>query len=169
MILQRAGWIVLAGMLSATTPALAGTPVISGNYVYVTRTLCQPTLTLQYAKDHNGQTFVNGVNLTASESSSQNMGQADFDPSTATVSYSGTDDSGDNVLLQTSGGLQGSVISEKAESGSVAYSNTATTVTLNGATFHASYGKTVKGVVQSFSLVGLDSAGCSEQWDATQQ
>jgi hypothetical protein len=168
MRLQHAGWIVLAGALCAT-PLAAATPVISGNYVYVTRTLCQPTLTLQYAKDHNNQTFVNGVNLTTPESSGQNVGQASFDKSTATVTYSGTDDSGDNVLLQTSGGLQGAVISEKPQSGSTGYSNTATTVTLNGATFNATYGKSTKGVADAFSLVGLDSAGCSEQWDFTQQ
>src|ERR1700678_3706567 len=115
MTLQHAGWIVLAGALCATPLAAATTPIISGNYVYVTRTLCQPTLTLQYAKDHNNQTFVNGVNLTTPESSGQNVGQANFDTSTAMVTYSGTDDTGDNVLLQTSSGLQGAVISEKSQ------------------------------------------------------
>ncbi|MGD0190403.1 MAG: hypothetical protein ABSD74_06650 [Rhizomicrobium sp.] len=154
---------------ACAAPAIAATPIISGNYIFVSRTFCQPTLTLNYANDQNGQTFVNGVNLTAPEDTAHEVGQASFDSSNQTVTFNSFKDHGSNVLLQTSGGLQGSVIAEKTNSGSVGYSNTATTVTLNGATFNATYGKQAKGVSAGFALVGLDAAGCTEEWNFTQQ
>jgi hypothetical protein len=168
MKLQHAGLLMLAAAVCAA-PAWAATPIISGNYVYASRTFCQPTIQLNYANDQNNQTFVNGLNMTAPEDTAHEAGQASFDSSTATVTFSAFKDHGSNVLLQTSGGLQGSVISEKSESGSANYSNTATTVTLNGMTFNVTYGKSAKGISTGFELVGLDPSGCSEQWNFTQQ
>ncbi len=153
--------------LLAVAPAVAATPVISGKYVYASSTFCQPTIQIEYAQDTNGQTFVNGLNLTEPEDTAHEVGLASFDPTTLTVTFSGKKDHGSNVLLQTSGGLQGSMIAEKTESGSGSYSNTATTVTLSGATYNATYGKSSKGVVEYFALVGLDSAGCSVEWQLT--
>ncbi|MGD0190404.1 MAG: hypothetical protein ABSD74_06655 [Rhizomicrobium sp.] len=164
---HSAGLLMLAGALVAV-PALAATPVISGKYAYTSDTFCQPTLTIEYAVDHWGLTLVNGINQTAPEDTAQESGQATFDSAKATVSYKSDKDHGSEVLLQTSGGLQGSTIASKKQKGSAGYANTATTVTLNGATFNAYYGAAgKKGTPAYFALIGLDTSGCSEEWEFT--
>lgn len=161
-----AGTLVFAGAL-CVAPALAKTPVISGTYVYSARTFCQPTIALVYAQDHYGQTFVTGMTLTSPESSQFDVGQAKFDPSTATVTYGEVKDSGDNVLLHVKSGTQGAKIAQKRTKGSAGYSNTGSTVTLNGATYNAAFGSMTNGAPTYFALIGLDSAGCSEEWQFT--
>jgi hypothetical protein len=160
--------VAVFGVAAFAAPSFAAAPVISGNYIYVSRTFCQPTIAVQYANDQNGQNFVNGLNMTAPEDTAHEAGQANFTPATATVTFNSVKDHGSNVLIQTSGGLMGSVISEKTEGGSAGYSDTATSVTLNGQTFNATFGAASKGIVTSFLLVGLDGAGCSEEWNFSQ-
>jgi hypothetical protein len=162
-------FVTVAGvaMLACSQAMAAAAPTISGSYVFSHRTFCQPTITVDYATDQNGQTFVNGLNLTSSSDTEFSTGLAKFDSSTQTVSYKGVNDSGSTVLLQLSSGLQGDVFAEKKTSGSTAYSNTNSTVTLNGTTYTATYGKATKSVVGYMVLVGLSSASCSDQWEFT--
>jgi hypothetical protein len=161
---QHAGMFVFASALCGA-PALATTPVLSGSYVYSARTFCQPTIALAYAQDHYSQTFVTGMTLTSPESSQFDAGLARFDLAAATVTYRETKDEGDNVLLHAKSGQQGQTIAQKKEKGSAGYSNTASTVTLNGATYTAVFGSMKKGKPAYFALIGLDSAGCSEAWE----
>jgi hypothetical protein len=167
MKLLRVGFLALAGASLSTLAMAATTPTIKGTYVYDANTYCQPTIQVEYGKDSNGTTFVNALKLTVPEDSADAVGLAIFDPSTATLSYSATKDHGSNVLVQTSSGVQGSVISQEPEKGSGPYSNTATTVNLNGTAYTATYGKVIKGIAQYFALVGLDSSGCSKEWQFT--
>ena len=171
-------WVPLSAamlMMGASTLATAQTPqtdpkaapTISGSYVYSHRSFCQPTITVSTATDQNGQTFVSGLNLTSSGDTEQESGLAKFDPSTLTVSYVGVRDSGSTVLLQLTNGLQGDVFAQKNQSGSAAYSNTDSTVTINGTTYAATYGKTTKGVVGYMAIVGFSSSSCSDQWEFT--
>jgi hypothetical protein len=160
------GTFVLAGAL-CSAPALATTPVISGSYVFSTRTFCQPTIALAYAQDHYSQTFVTGMTLTSPESSGFDVGQARFNSSKAIVTFREVKDAGDDVLLHVKNGQQGQTISQKRNKGSAGYSNTGSTVTLNGATYSAAFGRLTNGAPAYFALIGLDSAGCSEEWQFT--
>jgi len=166
--LGAAVWIICTStFVAAQAPDPKAAPTISGNYVYATRTFCQPTIVVDYANDQNGQTFVQGLNLNSPGGTKHEVGSGTFDPSTQTVTYKGVQDSGDTVLLQLSGGLQGQVFTEKNNSGSASYSNTNSTLTINGVTYSATYGKTTKGVASYFAAVGLDGTGCSVEWEFT--
>jgi hypothetical protein len=64
-------------------------------------------------------------------------------------------------------GTQGAKIAQKRTKGSAGYSNTGSTVTLNGATYNAAFGSMTNGAPTYFALIGLDGAGCSEEWQFT--
>jgi len=51
----------------AVAPAVAATPVISGNIRLRLEHFLQPTIQIEYAQDHERPDFVNGLNLTEPE------------------------------------------------------------------------------------------------------
>lgn len=86
-------------------------------------------------------------------------GTATFTPSTGTATISGYHAGGTPPTLTP-------------VSGTISYSNTATTITLNGTTYEVSYGKATKGVATHLAFIavvpGDSGAACSDQGTLTQ-
>jgi hypothetical protein len=164
MFNRIASAILLAGV-AAALPAFAGdtpgTPVLSGSYVTSFTQFCQPNLQATYIK---GSTTLANINLSTS-----NYGQfevsalaADFDSSTKTVTFTGSGNSGTaQEITDNNGTLWGLNFVNGSVNQSYSYSNTSTTLTINGTDFQIVYGALKKGVAQSATAVGINGAGCS--------
>jgi len=87
-----------------------------------------------------------------------------FNTAKGTASLNGINDIGELV-----GG--NGVVTESAVSKSSPYSNTATTITLNGTTLTIMYGPVKKGIAQSFVAGGIDSnqSSCEDTITALHQ
>jgi len=129
-------------------PALATTPVISGKYIVNYNEICQQNdAHIQFA----GQGQTNAETLLAN-----------FDTANATVKLTGS---------VTYAPLVGNYIAPATTtvSQSLAYSNTATTVTIGSTTFNALYGPLKNGVAQSAVFSGISSGLCSASATAIKQ
>jgi hypothetical protein len=145
-------------------------PLISGKYAFVHNTFCQPTVLVNY---QNGTPFLINLNATGPFGGwgdiEAEVGVATFNATKMTVTAVSNTTDGSPVLLQSTGGgpdnLEGTPLAISATGGKASYSNTATTVTLQGQTFNAAYGAVAKnGTTEHMSLLGLDSKSCSEEW-----
>ena len=140
----------LAGvsMSAASMSAYAATPVISGKYVTNYKEICQ----------------TNGQSGNADETYSEAL-VADFDAATATVKISGTEVTGPLIVASCCS----TKYTVKSGSRSSSYSNTATTITVNGATSNAIYAPLKNGIAQSVTFVGISTGGCAVSATAFQQ
>ncbi len=146
-----------------TAPVPPVTPLISGTYIVSLTSLCQ--LTFDTKKDTetpspspqaNGdiallETIVNG-NL------EQSVGTATFDSGAGTMSFDGRAIHGD-IWIYTN--LPGGVVMEDIPDTitNAPYSNTATTLTINGQVYHAVYAGISGGIVQTAMFNTLLSSG----------
>ncbi|MEX2146334.1 MAG: hypothetical protein WED01_04895, partial [Candidatus Rokuibacteriota bacterium] len=77
-----------------------------------------------------------------------------FTPDTGMAALSATSVDGEFLLMQ---GLTSSAkLTQGTSSENWAYSNTSTTLTLNGITYRTAYGKRSGGIVQQFTAVGRE-------------
>ena len=156
--------------------AACATPAISGKYIVTERRMCQAVATFSFDNTVNTGDFVNDVNLNGGIFKNS-LVLANFSPAKGNVSISGTDEGGDVMLFDKTGvqtGQQGNVIAETANSGKVAYSNTSTTVTINGETYHVLYGQIDKNnIAHYFATEGVfTNSGnelCTAQAEASRQ
>jgi hypothetical protein len=84
-------------------------------------------------------------------------GTLSFPPGTGTAALSGTRVDGNLLVMQ--GVNSNMTLEQEAMVENWAYSNTGTTVTLNGTVYRVKYGKLVNNVAQDFTLVGREEAG----------
>jgi hypothetical protein len=175
--------IVAAGaVLCAFVPSLASAavPLLSGTYTYTKQKLCQTNVIVTYGTSPNisGSPFVkevvtgNGSNALALSAGTIQFVQTTAGSGTAT--QSGFEGEGSAVLITQTGsgigggGIDGEPLQIQAQSGSAAFSQTATTFTLKSGgkteSYHLYYGKTAGGIVQNAVLIGLDSDGCVDQY-----
>lgn len=176
MTRQFAG--ALAALLLCSGSALAATPIISGTYLVTIHSFCQPTVTANFAAS-GSDSFVD--NLSSNDASSdafmQEILSATFNPAKGKVTVTGFQDEGSNLLLQFTGarsGIFGSALTEQASTGSSKYSNTATTLTVNGDVSNAFYGGIDgHGIAHSIIFMrlsgGQNGTTCSDQGEATRQ
>jgi hypothetical protein len=135
--------ILAAGAFALfAVPAPAAVPKLSGTYIVNYNEVCQASL-------------VNGNNNTG-ESHSEAL-TVTFDDSTKTATLSGIDIQG--ALVDMNGTPSG--YTQAPLSGSGPYSNTKTTVTIDGTTFNIFYGPLKKGVAQSAAFNGITTGNCA--------
>ncbi len=146
--------IILAALASVALASAshAAVPQISGKYATNYSEICQ---------QNNPNIPVKGVGATYNQ-----ILVANFDPSTGTVTLTGT-----AVYGPLTGNYTALTQSSVSQSGT--YSNTANTLTmtLSGqtATFNVAYGPVKKGVAQSAVFGGIDFAGCAASGTAIRQ
>jgi hypothetical protein len=136
-------------------------PVISGDYVSTFRVYCQPTLNLS----HDPQGGTNSVTLAPSALTTYSVSLEHYNPQTGTLTSQGFSEKETSMLLHDSmTGLSGGPPSEVTDSLQFPYSNTDTTVTINGISYHAIYGRVNEsGIVEYFVLLNIDQNGCMRQ------
>lgn len=160
------GAAAVLALLFAIARALAQTPTIAGDYVSTTRVFCQPEVSVSHSSG-----LVTAVGLGAKALSSTSIALEYFDPRTAIYTAIGFSEKGTPVLLNDEvNGPSGTPFMESDDSLIYFYSNDATTVTLNGITYHATWGhlkntRLFQAVPEYFSLVAIDSNGCVRQSD----
>lgn len=120
-------------------PANAAVPKISGKYIVADSGTCQAI------QDGSNP----GLILSLIET-------ANFDPATGMVKLTGVGVGGDLVVW--SGGTAGYQTQTLSKTHS--YSNTATTLTVNGNTLNIIYGAVKNGIAQSAVINGVDGNGC---------
>lgn len=122
-----------------TAPAFAAVPAISGKYALGASGTCQA--------------IQSGSVVGLIESLNE---LANFDSTTGMVKFTGTGIFGD-LVVWTNGtsGYETKTINQTQT-----YSNTATTVTVNGITYNIVYGPVKNGIAQSAIYNGFDANGC---------
>lgn len=161
--------------ISFCTAAMAA-PVISGSYIVTERRMCQANAAFNFAQGETDN-YVDQVSLQGGESG-HTLLQAAFSPAKGKVTVSGFDATGDSMLFHLTGkasGTLGNPLTQKTMSGSkIAYSNTDTTLTINGTTYQVLYGQVDKNNIAhyaAFQGVNQNDIGeaCSVQGEATRQ
>src|SRR5215469_10004141 len=144
--------------LLAATPVGATTPVLSGKYLGRITIICQPSLSITYS---NGT--VTSIGIASAGSTTDGAITANFDPSTQSVSLKGFDNAGSTLLATDNlGHSYGAGFTAQSQNVNYPYSNTGTTVTINGTVFKTVYGPLKSGVAQSLVAEAIDGAGCSD-------
>jgi hypothetical protein len=167
--------IAACAALCVAAPATAATPILSGGYIVTERDFCQPVGTFHFVNVSTNN-LVDSVTLTGGQMKFT-LFQANFSPSKGKITTTGFGDGGDPIFFKTTGAQtssQGQALGEDSQSGKVSYSNTDTTFTVDGTTFHAFYGQIDKnGIAHTFALQGMYQADngqpCAEQAEATRQ
>ena len=153
-----------AFLLLAAGPAGATTvPVISGKYFISAVSVCQPQIQVTYTSG-----TVSGISVPFAGSMLNTAAVGDFNASTGKVSLSGAANTGSVLLFSDNVGHNaGTPFAGGPVKVKYAWSNTDTSVTINGVVFQPVYGHEKNGVVESFMLEGIDSGGCSVTISAT--
>lgn len=155
-----------AAFLIHSASASARVPTVAGDYVATTRIYCQPVVQVTHT---NGQ--VTSVVLNNAGSTTYSIDLEYFDPRTTMYTAIGFSEKGTAVMLNDSvNGPYGTQFNETPDQDIFFYSNTATTLTLNGITYNATWGHekdTVlfKNVPEFFSLLAIGANGCVIQSD----
>ena len=146
----------LAGASEAATP-----PILSGKYLATYEQFCQPSLSITYANPPSGFVLSSISSTNAGKFRSDAVTMT-FTPGTSTVVVNGSENKSSaisllcNVLCSI-----GDPMTSASVNLSAPYSNTASTMTLNGVVYQAIYGALKVGVAQSGVMVGIDGSGCS--------
>ena len=136
--------IVLAAMAGlGSSPVHAAAPQLSGAYLMTVSTLCQASLS--------------GLTSDPGEIT-QTVAVANFSPSHGTVAMIGFSDDGD----LSSVGAAGKPITQSPLNQTVGFSNSATTLTINGKSLKVFYGDVARGVAQTAVAIGVVEPGCTE-------
>jgi hypothetical protein len=154
---------------SAASPSRATLSLLSGFYIFTSQRICQPQLTVSY--DSNGVSAVSiGSSATSLQEGTYHFVQGTT-PGSGTVTVGGIDDYASPVLVTNAGtpGTSGTPMTQQANKGSLAFSQTASTISImdgntpSGSTFNVYSGKTLKGIIQSAVYGGIDDGGCAQQ------
>jgi hypothetical protein len=141
-------------------------PTVAGDYVATTRIFCQPVVQVTHSNGAVSSVILNNDGLTT-----YSIDLEYFDPRTTLYTAIGFSEKGTAVMLSDDvNGPSGTPFNETPDQDIFFYSNTATTLTLNGITYSATWGhekNTVlfKHVPEYFSLLGIDANGCVIQSD----
>ena len=160
------GAAVLAFAAAYCAAASAQTPTVAGDYVATTRIYCQPLVEVAHNNGTVGSIALNNAGLTT-----YSIALEYFDPRTTLYTAIGFSEKGTAVLLNDNvNGPSGTPFNETPDQDIFFYSNTATTLTLNGITYNATWGhekNTIlfKNVPFFFSLLAIDANGCVIQSD----
>lgn len=162
---MRSRW---RGVVAAAACLLYGSPAwpqvvptIAGDYVSSIQVHCQPVLGV----DHSGGT-VASLGLGNAGSTTYSIALDYYDPRIAIWTSAGWSETGSPVLSNDDiNGRSGAPFSEAQVLHTGFYSNTATTVTLDGIVYQAIWGRLVNtllfdNVPQFFTLTAIDSEGC---------
>ena len=159
---------VLPAVLVLALPAMAApiVPIISGTYVFSSRSICQSDVTV------TGDVAAVDVFTGASNPADMHFtsGTAKITPATGMGKFTGFQTGGTVLTLQTHGVNEGSSISDVPISTTVTFTNTATTVNFNGQTFHAAYAAVNKttGIAGYVEMWGIaNPASCIQQIELT--
>lgn len=169
--------------------AFAGTPKLSGTYAFSLNESCQisvGTHTYSILQQSGVATDSDGDNNWVTNNTapvfdttiddgkiSVTTATARFNPKIGTVVVSGFTDKGS--ILQAEGLSDPTMddLAEKPFGGATAvnYSNTASTLTINGLTWNVAYGNIVSGVAKyvTFSGIETEKPSCAEQGTAVHQ
>lgn len=128
-----------AALTLFAVPAGASVPALSGKYALGGSGTCQA--------------LESGSSPGAIESVIET---AKFDPATGMVKQTATSITGDLLAWTGTTGYH-----TKRNSKTVTYSNTATTLTLNGITYNIVYGTVTNGIAQFAAFNGFDKNGCA--------
>lgn len=161
------GAVAAVGLLHSAFASTAA-PTVAGDYVATTRIYCQPDVQVTHS---NGA--VNSAILANAGLTTYSIDLEYFDPRTTPSLYTaiGFSEKGTAVMLNDDvSGPSGTPFNETPDQDIFFYSNTATTLTLNGITYNATWGHekdTVlfKNVPEYFSLLAIDPDGCVIQSD----
>ncbi|HTT84255.1 MAG TPA: hypothetical protein VMF67_12290 [Rhizomicrobium sp.] len=151
-----------AALLVAQSAGAATTPKISGKYNFSMSEFCQPVI----------DPWPNGSSVLYDGYRSATTAVADFDSSSAKVSATGETLSGNVIVSNSAAGTM--TASPYTLSGS--YSNTATTLTLDGAVYQVDYKYVLKGLARSFHFYttateggGVTAANCALEGNASME
>ena len=134
-------------------------PIIEGEYVSTTHVFCQPQLSI----NHSGGA-VSTVTLGQPAPSSVTVTLEHYDPKQGIIKVSGFTDAGSNLLLNDDlAGSSGVPLAESQDATTLTFSNTVTSVTINGVAYHVVYGLRLHEVPQYFVLQTIDANGCVVQ------
>lgn len=151
-------------------------PLISGKYIVTINQQCQPSLSVTYGTVDDVQ-VVTGVNLDEAPSANT-LGSGEIDATNSkgsgTFSINVTQSDGDPIVLNSNiGGTQGTILSVNNSSGSIPFTQTATTLALTDdhgvSTYNIFYGPAKGGVAESAVFGGMDDTGCMEIGSVSQQ
>lgn len=143
--------LLLGSATLAPSTALAA-PVISGAYIFSASSNCQAILSV--TKDVDGNVI--DVNINTGGALNGIAGTIRFTPDTGMAALYATSVDGELLLMQ---GLTSSArLTQGTSSENWAYSNTSTTLTLDGTTYRAAYGKGSGGIVHQFTVVGREES-----------
>jgi len=158
--------VAVALGLSYPSCASARIPTVAGDYVATTRVYCQPVVQVSHRNGAVSSVILNNPGLTT-----YSIALEYFDPRTTLYTAIGFSEKGTGVMLNDDvSGPSGTPFNETPDQQIFFYSNTASTLTLNGITYNASWGhekNTVlfKHVPEYFSLLAIDANGCVRQSD----
>jgi hypothetical protein len=154
---------LLVTMLAFQIPAEAGTtPVLSGKYLDTGHYFCQPGVYVTYGTVQGAQ-VVTGVSVNNNGTIHAHAWTVNFDNTKGTATVNGPENYGSALLYSDSlGNSAGNPFATRSDSYNGSYSNTSSTLTVNGTTYQAVYGQIKNGVAQSLAIVGIDSYGCSD-------
>jgi hypothetical protein len=151
----------------AEATGAAKTEVLSGAYVVTYNQFCQPNLQAVFDEDSMELVLINPYVSFFGQAQSSTL-VVNFDPSTMTAAVSGSGNLGAVLkMIDYDDRLFGSDFTNSAVAGSEPYSNTSSTLTLNGVTLNAVFGAEKHGAVRSVAAVGVASNGCSIEILAT--
>lgn len=169
--------LLIAAVCLLPLDAIAATPKLSGSYALSLSQNCQVTVgtsTYDNIELGNGTTttLANLFDATVDDGKfSQSVGIANFDDSTHTLSFSGTEVRG-SVLIVPGLSSSNELMSSSPNSVSVGYSvPSASSFVLDGVSYQAAYGDIVKGIARYVTFVALDPSkpACSDYGTAMHQ
>ena len=151
-------------------------PLASGSYIYSEHKFCPLTLRVHYSTPTGGGgNYADTSSLNFNQSNAVEAGAADFvqgsTKGSGTLTLSGaTHIEGTAFVLNNTGnetGSQGEPLTQEQENGTIGFSQTATTLTLQdsgskSSTYNIYYGKSINGIAQAATWSGIDDKGCAE-------
>lgn len=169
--------VVIAAVCLLPLEAIAGTPKLSGTYALSLSQNCQVTVGTTSFNDIElgNQTTTSLVNVfdeTVDDGKfSQSVGIANFNNSTHTVSFSGTEVRG-SVLIVPGLSSPNEAMASGPNTGSFSYSVPGSSSLVMGeVTYQAAYGNIVNGIAKYATFVALDPSkpACSDYGTAVHQ
>lgn len=146
--------------------ALAAAPRLSGVYALSLTENCQVTLTT-HTDPNTGD--VDSLETVDDGKLSETVASAKFNAAAGTITLSGAQGKG-SILLVPGLSDPSEVMAQLATSESLSFSNTGSTLTINGDTFTAAYGDIAAGVAHYVTFMRVDTMkGCVEHGTAVHQ
>jgi hypothetical protein len=160
LLAVAAGLLLLPAAASQTYGANLS-PVLSGAYVANYNRYCQPLVEVSYDEATSTNVLIIPP-YTYYGNAAGSVVSMNFNPGIMTAKLTGSENGGSVAKVTDENNVVfGKALKNTAVDTSVPYSNTISTLTLNGATLHAVYGAKKKGVAQSVAATGVDGNGCS--------